>query len=297
MLIDHLEKLNYFYAIAKMGSFNKAAKKLYITQPSLTKSIKILEEDLQKELFIRTPKGVKLTVEGNIIYEYCMILFSHIEQMQDDISKMENPMNTSVTISTYDSIAVYFWPKFINYINKVYPELTIRLLTGRSNQMHKKLIDGQCDLAFIIEPKESKHTINEKLAEDKFAYYESTDTKIYKDHQSAPLIIMNQTVELADQKIGTFLNKYREDNHLYEASSLETVKALTSGGVGIGILPTQVARDLVKAKKLKEINPTKFPKLTKTKHNISICYSRYKFGSPLINNLVKELELFTREFY
>ena len=74
-LKDHLEKLEYFYEVAKQGSFKKASQNVYISQPSLTKSIKVLEEAIGEDLFVRFPRGVKLTKRGDILFEFCHDLF------------------------------------------------------------------------------------------------------------------------------------------------------------------------------------------------------------------------------
>lgn len=68
-LRDHLEKLHYFFEVAKAGSIKAASETLHITQPSITKSIKILEEVVGRPLFIRQPRGMSLTEEGELFTE------------------------------------------------------------------------------------------------------------------------------------------------------------------------------------------------------------------------------------
>jgi DNA-binding transcriptional LysR family regulator len=65
-----LELYRAFYVTATTGSISKAAKELFTSQPAVSQSIKVLEYKLGGQLFIRTPKGVKLTVEGNVLFKY-----------------------------------------------------------------------------------------------------------------------------------------------------------------------------------------------------------------------------------
>ena len=84
-LMDHLEKLPQFLAVAKIGSIGAAARSIPIAQPALSKSIKILEEVLGKSLFIRGRKGVKLTPAGEILLQYSQDLIFSANQVQGDI--------------------------------------------------------------------------------------------------------------------------------------------------------------------------------------------------------------------
>lgn len=65
----NLELLRAFYFADQYGSISKASEQLYITPPAVSRSIKQLDDDMKCTLFIRTPKGVKLTQEGEILYE------------------------------------------------------------------------------------------------------------------------------------------------------------------------------------------------------------------------------------
>jgi len=291
MLSEHLEKLKYFYEIAKSGSFRKASISLHITQPSLTKSIKVLEESIQKKLFVRTPKGVNLTNQGEVLYNYCIDLFYKLEEVEGLLESNNDPMNTTVRIGTYDSIAIYFWPQFIKYLVKKYPQLKIQLSTNRSHIILEELEKGLHDICLSIEPTNYKHIETKVISKDHFNFYvapRSTE-KVFKNINDAPIIYMPQTLSNFDKYILDKLNEIKSKNKSYETSSLESAKALAENGVGMAILPSYVANDAVKNKKLVPVKSKSTPTLKSFKHNIGVSYSSYNKDSILINTLVKEI--------
>lgn len=75
---NNLSYYKIFYAVAQSGNISKAAKELYISQPAISKVINKLEQSLHAVLFIRNSRGVKLTYEGELLYEQCKIAFQAI---------------------------------------------------------------------------------------------------------------------------------------------------------------------------------------------------------------------------
>ena len=73
-----IQQLTYFVAIAEQGSINKAAEKLFVTQPNLSKAISNLENELKVRIFNRTNKGVVLTDEGKKLYQYARTIINQI---------------------------------------------------------------------------------------------------------------------------------------------------------------------------------------------------------------------------
>ena len=96
-----ISSLKYFVAIAESGSFNQAAKKLYVAQPSLTKSIKLMEDELGVMLFERNKSGIKLTPEGEKIYRESQIILDYYDGWMH-LSSGNEPM----TIYAYAHISL-----------------------------------------------------------------------------------------------------------------------------------------------------------------------------------------------
>ncbi len=291
-LKNHLEKLEYFLEVSKAGSFKAASERLFITQPSLSKSIKHLEEDIERELFVRGPRGVVLTREGVVLQQYCEGLFSSLKSIE---KKLENPDEKDVgtiRVGTYDSISIYFWPDFLNYYFKKFPKVEIDLTTGRSQDMQKKLLNNEIDIALIIEPQEGQNISKLSLATDTFKFYETTNKKkSYKTSKEAPLILMTDAIASEKRStLGRLINsKEVKERKIYKTSSLESAKELAIKGLGIALLPSMVARGPIEMKLLKEIKLIKEFSQGVGKHQIGVAYQNNSHSYHLITTMLDEL--------
>ena len=99
---DHLNLYYIFYTVANTENISRAARKLFITQPSISKSINRLENELNTQLFIRTSRGVRLTDEGRVLYE-------HVSKAFDVLQKGEQQLQSFIgwlTLNRYVNIGV-----------------------------------------------------------------------------------------------------------------------------------------------------------------------------------------------
>jgi len=290
MLIDHLEKLHYFSQVIKAGTFNKAAQNLYLTQPTLSKSIRLLEESLDKRLLIRTHRGVIPTKEGKILFDYCEKMLKEIESIEKSITQKEQEISGTLNIGTYESIAVYFWPNFIKEFKSVYPKLNIKLFSNHSDIIQAQLEAGAYDVALTVSPQKKKMIHVENLFKDRFSFYIKKSTKSLKD---LPLIYMSSVLEQYDLNLKKQLLTYHENN--YVTDSLETVKALTIEGLGIGLLPEHVAKSPLKQKLIKKVDINEFDSLQSVYHDIGISFSSYRQGDENVQVLLKELREYIKK--
>lgn len=294
-LKHHLEKLHYFFAVARVGTIKEAALKLHITQPTLTKSIKNLEEALGKNLFVRLPRGVSLTPEGFILYNFCQDLFRQLEDLE---AKLDSPMDAMagfVKVGTYDSIAIYFWPAFLQKFIGDFPNLEIELMTNRSLVIQQKVESGELDLGLIIEPRPGINLEIIPLATDRFRFYAATRFKTSQLKDLAHSIIYMPDALAGGQH--ERLEQVIVDQHqrntpikFYRTTSLESVKELVSQGLGVGILPGFVADDYVADEKIKVVAFADFPKTGFAEHTIGLVIRSDRLKSSTIQGLVARVQ-------
>ena len=85
---QHLSQYKIFYEVARTGNISKAAKELYISQPAISKAIGKLEESLNTTLFFRSSRGVQLTEEGEILYEYVRSAFDSLTRGEEELKRV-----------------------------------------------------------------------------------------------------------------------------------------------------------------------------------------------------------------
>jgi DNA-binding transcriptional LysR family regulator len=295
-LIDHLEKLPYFVTVAQLGSFQAAAEVLNLTQPTLSKSIKILEEQLGKAFFIRHAKGVQLTQDGEILLREGIKILSLAEQAIKILENPGDPFADHLRIGTYDSILIYFWADFLKKFSIRHPKLEFEIKTMRSSDVQRSLLSDELDFALIISPSPADELELITLQSDCFYFFESTAIdRCYKSYKAAPLIYMVEAFSGHQDIFSQVIFSHSKDGQAkktYQVSSLESVKELCMKGLGIGILPHFVAKKEIKSKKLRKINYTG-THLDKGfgEHNISVIYKKRWSQSQTIQDLTAQLLL------
>lgn len=295
-LNDHLEKIPYFLAIARLGSFQAATLELHLTQPSLSKSIKILEDCLETKLFHRHSKGVTLTPEGEVLYREGLKLIQQADGITRELANPKDPFADTIRIGTYDSMLIYFWSSFLKKFSKRHPNLRFEIKTMRSRDIQKAIEEDDLDFAFIISPRPAKNLELIHLEQDQFYFFESTlKNKAYSTLASAPLILMEQsfsTIREDFEAIKSLLSRDKSNaRKIYSVSSLESVKELCLNGLGVGVLPCFVAAQELKAKRLK-IVPLSQTKIDQGfgQHDLSIIYKKQWSSSPTIQDLVVQMQ-------
>ena len=157
-----LQQLIYFVTVAEQGSINKAAEKLFITQPNLSKAISNLENELKVRVFNRTNKGVALTDGGKKLYQYARTILNQMELIQG-LSQKERPRILSVAaypIITMGRLAA----EFHNAHRQ--DNIEIKLVEQRLQNVMESVEGSHAEIGFVMvnnaQLKEFRHTVNYK---------------------------------------------------------------------------------------------------------------------------------------
>lgn len=142
--------LKYFLAIAQEKNITKAAEVLHISQPSLSKQIIDLENELGKKLFIRSKRGIDLTREGTILYKRAKEIIELLNKTEKEISLESEKINGEISIG--GGIGTDFILKKIKYFSKKYPNVYYQLFSGGAEDVLEKLDNGSLDFGILIEP-------------------------------------------------------------------------------------------------------------------------------------------------
>jgi len=146
-----LLQIEYFIAVAKHLNFTEAAKSLYVSQPSLSKQIAILEDEIGIQLFFRTKRDVRLTAAGMVLLKE---MGGVIEQIENAIEKSKKPdlgENSTVTIGCLDAMDMRtFLPTIIKKFKEKYPNVNLILERHSFKVLREKLINKTLDVIFTL---------------------------------------------------------------------------------------------------------------------------------------------------
>jgi DNA-binding transcriptional LysR family regulator len=247
----NIENIEAFVYVVHLGSFNKAAEALYLTQPSITSRIRSLENSLNTKLFHRHGRYVSLTDDGNKLIAYAEKM---LQTYQEATYKLNQHISVpdQIRVGCSVSISNYIIPEMIPRLKEKFPDIRIKLYSNHSEEIVKKLMNDEVDLGLVrltshprMETKTilsfpiglyaaPKHPLVLKERNISAAELLEHDV-IFYDHNSTEWLLIHRLLEQAKIK----------PNVIMEVDNMETAKRLVAKGMGICILPEHsVAQEL-----------------------------------------------------
>ena len=153
-----LELYRVFKEVAETGNISLAAKNLYISQSAVSQSIKQLETALQARLFARSPRGVSLTWEGQMLYQYVRNALGLLATGEDKLSQAQQLLLGTLTIGASDTVTSFFLTPYLETFHHQHPGIRLKIVSGRSAKVLSMLKSGAVDIAFASSPSDSSLT-------------------------------------------------------------------------------------------------------------------------------------------
>lgn len=150
-----LELYRVFKEVAETGNISAAAKNLYISQSAVSQSIKQLETALQARLFARSPRGVTLTGEGQMLYQYVRNALGMLATGEDKLTQAQQLLLGTLTIGASDTVTAMFLTSFLDTFHRQHPGIRLKIVSGRSAKVLSMLKSGAVDIAFASSPKDN----------------------------------------------------------------------------------------------------------------------------------------------
>ncbi|WP_276357957.1 LysR family transcriptional regulator [Cohnella caldifontis] len=151
-MIKNYELYKVFYWAVKTGSLTQAAKALYLTQPSVSHAIKQLEDGFGVPLFFRTPKGVELTQEGNVLYSYIEQSMILIALAEEKMAALKNLDSGELRIGGSDSLFKHYLLPILESYHSRHPGIKLHLHHGTTPEVITFLKEGRIDLGVVRMP-------------------------------------------------------------------------------------------------------------------------------------------------
>jgi len=259
----NLELLRTFKIVAQLGSISKAAKKLCLTQPSITKSIKKLECQLDMILFVREKKGMILTNNGKILYRYIVDSINTLDGVELLAKNINIDEIGKIKIGAGDSVTRNLLKKTIVEYKKLHPKITIEISNSSSEDLYSDLRYGRIDIIFI----NSTVIINEnkykcfKLIDIEDCFF--TTPTIYQKMKNVTNIksILSQSLIVQNEKYDTrtFLDSICLKNNIQLTPTIELDRhglmiEFVKEGLGIGFATKQYIKSYLDSGELVELN-------------------------------------------
>lgn len=151
-MVTKLDLYKVFCQVGKSKSFSKASKELYMTQPAVSQAIMQLERELDVRLFNRTPKGVSLTNEGNLLFEYVNSAINLINAGEEKILEFKDLTVGELKIGVGDTISKYFILQYLELFHNRYPNIKFKIINGTTLELCSLIKSGEINIAICNFP-------------------------------------------------------------------------------------------------------------------------------------------------
>ena len=145
-----LNRLRGFYTVVQQGGFTAAARRLRLSQPSMSLQVKNLEQEMGLQLLERHPRGVTPTREGQVLYEMAEKLFATEEEIDAVFSGHTQYEGTSLTISTNQSVATHMLPPLLGRYRSLFPKVEISIHNMRTAEIIESVGKARTDVGIIL---------------------------------------------------------------------------------------------------------------------------------------------------
>ncbi len=258
----NIEQVRAFYHVASTGSFTRAARELFITQPAVSQEIKALETSLGVMLFDRSGKKVQMTTEGEALFSQARRLFALHEEIESLLGRSRNLQHGQIRIGSTALMGTYFLPKIIGRFNRKYPGIEIDLQMGNSDQVMNLVLEGLVDLGF------SGMTVNHTRLKSTLIHQEKLVMVASPRHPiGARSISLDDVSEIPFiwREKGTQTRKLIEKWFLrqlrghyprksIELQNMEAAKRMVEEGYGITVVPEAAVKREISAGWLKPLH-------------------------------------------
>lgn len=249
-----LTELRYIAAVAKEKQFSKAAKACFVSQPTLSLGIKKLEEELGVLLFERNHQELVITPIGQKIVDQAKKVLKDVVYIKDLAKLEQDQLSEPLKLGAIHTVGPYLFPDLLPVVKENAPQLPLLVEENYSWKLTKKLKQGEIDVAIVSLPYDEPGIEYEVLYEEPFVILVPSshplaisDRISVKQLAKEKILLLGQEHCFREQVMrlcpDCFIDKTDSDNidNTFESSSLETIRFMVAGGVGVTIVPRMSA--------------------------------------------------------
>lgn len=205
-----LELYRVFREVAETGNFSRAAQNLFISQSAVSQSVRQLEDALQTRLFLRTPRGVALTEDGRLLFDYVRSAIGLLEAGEGKLAQARALQTGSLTIGASDTVTRHFLLPHLEAFRRRYPNIHLQIISGRSGKVLGLLRSGKVDLAFASTPEDDESLFHVPCIETHTSFVAAADYPCDFEHVYTAAEIAAFPLILLDRKATSrvYLEKY-----------------------------------------------------------------------------------------
>lgn len=237
-----LHQLEVFAAIAKTGSFTKAAEELFLTQPTVSQQMKQLTKAIGVPLYEQIGRRIFLTEAGRAVLQASENISLCLDQLQETIAALQGMKKGHLRLATITT-GKYFVPRLLGLFRQHYPGIKISLQIGNRQQILERLANNQDDLYFIGQPPKDLDINIRHFLDNPLVVIAPRSHPLVKEKKISLDQLMQEPLIMRESGSGTRMavEEFLAENRLtmnveMEISNNEAIKQAVYGGLGLSIL-------------------------------------------------------------
>jgi DNA-binding transcriptional LysR family regulator len=253
--------MQYFVEVVKQKSMTKAAASLFITQPTISNTIKLLEEELEVILFSRYKNQIYLTDAGEAFFFQCKEMLKMYDNIPNELSNLLELKTGRLKIGIPTIINIRILINLISQFHEMYPNITFQLFENGSKKIENDIYYGDLDMGITVLPTNNKSFNTFSFLEEKLKLVVHKNHKLSKrktvnieDLKEQEFILFNSDFYLNDKIKNTCRDYGFNPNMIFETTQWSFIEEMLLNNLGICILPEGILELLDNNLKAIDIN-------------------------------------------
>ncbi|MBI3823456.1 MAG: LysR family transcriptional regulator [Planctomycetes bacterium] len=244
-----MHQLRYFVAVARTGSFSRAAEQCHISQPSLSQQIQKLERGLKQKLFDRLGRRVLLTAAGRMLLDRATVILSEVDDATRQLREGDDERGGRLSIGAIPTIAPYLLPAALEKLLAAKPDVELSIHEGVTQQLLAATVGGDLDLAIVALPiNEDRLHVEELFSEPLYLavprrhHLARCKSITIEDLQAERFILLDEMHCLGDQVLSFCNANGCQPRIACRSAQIMTIQLLIAQGQGISLIPEMARR-------------------------------------------------------
>ncbi len=259
-----IKHLQYFLEVARLNSFSRAADELFITQPTISKMIKNLEQELGVVLFDRSRKQLTLTDAGRVILEHAKLVDHAMKNLGTELDNLFGLKKGQIRIGLPPIFDAHHFLKIAGEFHEKYPGITFQLVEDGSKKIEEAVESNQLDVGIIVLPTRTELFDYFSIMEEDLKLILPTSHPLAEkeevqlaDLSQESFILFNKDFALNDRIILSCNNLGFQPTIVSQSSQKSFIKEMVSSKLGIALLPESICHHLPEnVTAVKVVNPS-----------------------------------------
>jgi LysR family hydrogen peroxide-inducible transcriptional activator len=239
-----IHQLRYFYAVAKAGSFTRAAEREHVAQPSLSQQVRKLEDELGARLFDRLGRRVRLTSFGRTFLPRAQAILRELSDAKQEIEEMTGVERGQVVVGAIPTIAPYFLPNRLASFSLRYPAIQVSVVEEITRVLLERLQDATIDMALLALPVVGDHFVCRELLREPLYLV------VPRHHRLASLprahlsqiegdsfLLLKEGHCFRENTLSACSRARLNPNVVFEAGQFATILAMVAANTGVSVVP------------------------------------------------------------